>query len=99
MWKASNAILLAAFLAASVDAQPAEIRWRAVEIDKIERRVNEKGLTIVPLSLYFKDGRAKVELALARGKHMYDKRETIKRRMDDRDSQRAMRRGKGRGRE
>ena len=38
------------------------------EIDKIERKINEKGFTIVPLSLYFKDGRAKVEIALAKGK-------------------------------
>ena len=50
------------------------------EIDKIARRVNERGLTIVPLSLYFKDGRAKVELALARGKKTYDKRQAIARR-------------------
>ena len=39
-----------------------------VEIDKIERRVNEKGLTVIPLSIYFLDGRAKVEIALAKGK-------------------------------
>ena len=67
------------------------------EIRRLEGRVQEKGLTLVPLSLYFKDGRAKCELALARGKAMHDKRETIKRRMDDRDAQRAMRRGRGRG--
>ena len=66
------------------------------EIHKLEGRVNEKGLTLVPLSLYWKGGRAKVELGLARGKHAYDKRESIKRRMDDRDAERAMRRGKGR---
>ena len=47
------------------------------EIDKIERRVNERGLTIVPLSLYFKDGRAKVEIALAKGKKTYDKRHAL----------------------
>ena len=47
------------------------------EIDKIERRVNEKGLTVVPLSLYFKDGRAKVEIALAKGKKSWDKRHAI----------------------
>ena len=47
------------------------------EIDKIERRVSEKGLTVVPLSLYFKDGRAKVEIALAKGKKSWDKRATI----------------------
>ena len=47
------------------------------EIDKIERRVNERGLTIVPLSLYFKDGRAKVEIALAKGKKTWDKRHAL----------------------
>ena len=44
------------------------------EIDKIERRVSEKGLTVVPLSLYFLDGRAKVEIGLAKGKKHWDKR-------------------------
>src|SRR5215471_20600599 len=50
------------------------------EIEKIERRVNERGLTIVPLSLYFKDGKAKVEIALARGRRSYDKRQAIAKR-------------------
>ena len=66
------------------------------EIHKLEGRVQESGLTLVPLSLYWKDGRAKIELGLARGKHVRDKRETIKRRMDQRDAERAMRRGRGR---
>src|SRR3954453_3365149 len=47
------------------------------EIDKIDSRVNERGYTIVPLSLYFKDGRAKVEIALAKGKKSYDKRHAL----------------------
>ena len=47
------------------------------EIDKLERRVNESGLTIVPLKLYFHDGRAKVEIALARGKKTWDKRQAL----------------------
>jgi len=47
------------------------------EIEKIERRVSEKGLTVVPLQLYFSDGRAKVEIALARGKKDWDKRQSI----------------------
>ncbi len=47
------------------------------EIERIERRTSEKGLTIVPLSLYFKDGRAKVELGLARGRKSWDKRHAI----------------------
>ena len=57
-------------------------------------KVQERGFTLVPLSLYFSDeGRVKVELALARGKHTYDKRETIKRREADRDADRSIRRG------
>lgn len=55
------------------------------EIDKMARRVNERGLTIVPLSLYFKDGRAKVEIGIARGKKTYDKRRAIARRDVERE--------------
>src|SRR3954464_5107946 len=60
------------------------------EIDKIERRDNERGLTVVPLSLYFKDGRAKVEIALAKGKKTYDKRHALAARQADREAQAAM---------
>ncbi|MGN6780470.1 MAG: SsrA-binding protein SmpB [Marmoricola sp.] len=60
------------------------------EIDKIERKVSEKGYTIVPLSLYFKDGRAKVEIALARGKKNWDKRQALRERQDDREKQQAL---------
>ena len=60
------------------------------EIDKIERRVSDKGLTIVPLSLYFKDGRAKVEIALARGKKTWDKRHALAERQADREKQQAL---------
>ena len=60
------------------------------EIDKIEKRINEKGLTIVPLSLYFKDGRAKVEIALARGKKTYDKRHAIAERQANREAEQAI---------
>jgi len=48
------------------------------EIRRLAREVSEKGLTLVPLRLYFKKGYAKVELAVAKGKHLYDKREAIK---------------------
>lgn len=61
------------------------------EIARLSGDVSERGFTIVPLSLYFKDGRAKVELALARGKKLHDKRETIRRREEDRELQRTMR--------
>ena len=60
------------------------------EIDKIESRVNEKGLTLIPLSLYFKDGRAKVEIALAKGKKSWDKRQTLRERQDDREKEQAL---------
>jgi SsrA-binding protein len=58
------------------------------EIDRIESRVNEKGLTLVPLALYFKDGKAKVEIGLARGKKTYDKRQAIAKREAAREAQR-----------
>ena len=61
-----------------------------VEIDKIERKVSEKGYTVIPLSLYFKDGRAKVEIAIAKGKKQYDKRHALRERQDNREAQRAM---------
>ncbi len=55
------------------------------EIDKIVGRVNEKGFTLVPLKLYFKDALVKVEVALCKGKHTYDKKRT----MQERDVRRA----------
>jgi SsrA-binding protein len=68
------------------------------EIDKIESRVNEKGLTVVPLSLYFKDGRAKVEIALAKGKKTWDKRQALAERQAQRETEQAIgRRLKGMG--
>ncbi len=61
------------------------------EIHRLESKTREKGQTIVPLSLYFLDGRAKVEIALARGKREYDKRQTLREQQDNREAQRAMR--------
>jgi len=67
------------------------------QIDKIERKVNEGGLTIVPVTLYFKDGRAKVEIVLGRGKKTWDKRNTLAEREARREAERALsRRLKGR---
>jgi SsrA-binding protein len=59
------------------------------EIDLIARRSQEKGLAIVPLKIYFKNGRAKLELALARGKKQYDKRQSLK----EKDERRSLRKG------
>lgn len=61
-----------------------------VEIDKLSGKIRESGYTLVPLSLYFKDGRAKVEIALAKGKREYDKRQALKERQDKREADRAM---------
>lgn len=58
------------------------------EIAKLNGKTNEKGLTLVPLKLYFKKGNAKVELGIAKGKKLHDKRESIK----ERDVEREMRR-------
>jgi len=55
------------------------------EIDKLAGKLVEKGLTLIPLSLYFKEGRVKAELGVAKGKKVYDKRETIKKRENDRE--------------
>ncbi|NJQ07498.1 SsrA-binding protein SmpB [Streptomyces lonarensis] len=60
------------------------------EIDKLVGKMQESGLTLVPLALYFKDGRAKVELALARGKKEYDKRHTLREQQDRREADRAV---------
>ena len=60
------------------------------EIDKIERRVSEKGLTVIPLAIYFKDGRAKVEIALAKGKKSWDKRHAIAERTAKRETEQAV---------
>jgi SsrA-binding protein len=61
-----------------------------MEIDKIERRVTEKGLTVVPLALYFKDGRAKIEIGLAKGKKSWDKRNSIAERTANREKEQAV---------
>ncbi|ASN38877.1 MAG: SsrA-binding protein SmpB [Paeniglutamicibacter terrestris] len=61
------------------------------ELLKIERKINESGLTIVPLSLYFKKGRAKIEIGVARGKKEYDKRQTLREKQDNREALRTMR--------
>jgi SsrA-binding protein len=60
------------------------------EIEKLERKVNEKGYTVVPLALYFKDGRAKVEIALAKGKKSWDKRHAIAERTAEREKEQAL---------
>jgi len=62
------------------------------EIKRLTAKVNEKGHSLIPLKLYFKDGKAKLTIALARGKRKYDKREAIKRRDEQRDLDREIKR-------
>ena len=62
------------------------------EIAKLEAKTSEKGITLVPLSIYFKKGMAKLEISLARGRKSFDKREAIKKQDAKRDIDRAMRR-------
>jgi SsrA-binding protein len=64
---------------------------KAAEIKRLQARVREKGLTLVPVSIYFKGPWAKLEVALARGKRKGDKRESIRRREDQRDMERLRR--------
>jgi len=61
------------------------------EIDRLDMKARAKGQTIIPLSLYFLDGRAKVEIALARGKREYDKRQALRERQDNLEAHRAIR--------
>jgi SsrA-binding protein len=61
------------------------------EISKIAGKVQQKGYTLIPLSIYFKNGLAKLEIAIARGKSMFDKREDIKKRTVEREIRQVMR--------
>jgi SsrA-binding protein len=65
------------------------------EIEKFVGKASQRGFTLVPLSLYFKNGRAKVEIAVARGKQLHDKRQAMKTADAKRDIQRAMSRKRG----
>ncbi len=72
--------------------RPRKLLLHRKEIADLASKVSEKGLTIVPLRLYLKDSLAKVEVALARGKKLYDKREDISRRETERELERAVKR-------
>ena len=60
------------------------------EIHKLEKETTQKGTTLIPLAIYFKDGRAKVEIGVAKGKQHHDKRDAIRKKEMDRDLRRAM---------
>jgi SsrA-binding protein len=73
--------------------RPRKLLLHRREIAKFAAGAAEKGLTLVPLRMYFKEGRAKVEIAIAQGKKLYDKRQALKKAEADRAIKRAM--GKG----
>ena len=74
--------------------RPRKLLLHRKQIDNLMSEVHEKGLTLVPLRIYIKDSIAKVEIALAKGKKLYDKRETITRREVERELSRAVKRHK-----
>lgn len=71
--------------------RPRKLLMHRRELDRLESRTRERGLTLVPTRLYFSGPRAKVEIALARGKDLYDKRQAIRARETRRDIERALR--------
>ena len=68
--------------------RPRKLLLHKYEIKRLIGKVNEKGLALIPLKIYFQKGKAKMTLALGRGKRQYDKRESIRRRDEKRDLQR-----------
>ena len=71
--------------------RPRKLLMHREQIDELQGKVAQQSLTLVPLSIYFKDGRAKLELALARGRRLYDKRHAIAARDSARETARAIR--------
>ncbi|MGB1734460.1 MAG: SsrA-binding protein SmpB [Acidimicrobiales bacterium] len=70
--------------------RPRKLLLHRVEIDRLRARTEQDPLQLIPLSVYFLDGRAKLELALARGRRQYDKRHAIRKRESDLEARRAM---------
>jgi SsrA-binding protein len=71
--------------------RPRKLLLHRSEIERLSARAAERGLTLVPTRIYFRGPRAKVEIALARGKDLYDKRQTIRERESKRDMERGVR--------
>lgn len=69
--------------------RPRKLLLHKRELNRLTGKVQEQGMSLIPLALYFKNGRAKVELALAKGKKLFDKRQTIKTREQNREIERA----------
>lgn len=72
--------------------RPRRLLLHKKEIERLESKINEKGLTLIPLKAYLKNGRVKIRIALCKGKDVGDKRETLKKKSADMEARRAMRR-------
>jgi SsrA-binding protein len=70
--------------------RPRKLLAHKREIHKLEKEMMQRGTTLIPLAIYFKDGRAKVEIGVARGKQQHDKRATIRKKEQDRELRRVM---------
>jgi len=70
--------------------RPRKLLLHQREIERLTGKTKERGFTLIPLRLYFKNGKAKVELGLARGKKLYDKRETLRRKVAEREVERSL---------
>jgi len=84
-----------------LDIDPQRIRkllLKKEELDKLQGKVSQKGFAVIPTQIYFKKGLIKVEIAIGKGKKAYDKRETIKRRIHDQESQAAIKSQSRKGR-
>ncbi len=77
--------------------RPRKLLLHRAEIEQIQRALTREGMTVAATRLYFKEGRVKVEIALAKGKKVADKRETVKEREAEREARAAMARGRQRG--
>jgi SsrA-binding protein len=75
-----------------VPTRPRRLLLHKNEIERLESKINEKGLTVVPLKAYLKGGRVKIQIALCKGKDAVDKRETLKKKTADMETRRAIRR-------
>jgi len=72
------------------ELRPRKLLLHRVELDRIRAALDREGMTVVPTKIYYKDGRAKLEIALARGKKLHDKRQAIKERTEEREARAAM---------
>lgn len=92
LWLINSSIISYKFSASFTheERRKRKLLMHKTEIVKLKRKVQEKGMTIIPISIYLKDGRAKVKIAIAKGKKAYDKRAHLKEKSEKREIQKAL---------